>query len=69
MTPQIAVDAFPPRTKRTTNWNMRRIIVDNDRPCPHCHSTAYLIDPDLGITCTQCAKPPNHVPRKEPPFR
>ena len=39
-------------------WKTRRIIVNNDAPCHHCESTAFLVDPDLDTTCIQCAKPP-----------
>lgn len=61
--------ALPPSPipNRSLHCQARRIVVLNDSPCLHCQSTSFLVDPDLGITCTQCAKPPHRPRRKEPP--
>ena len=47
-------------------WQTRQIMVLNDSPCAHCHSRSFIVDPDTGTTCTQCAKPPHRPRRKEP---
>ena len=55
---------FPPPP-----WQTRRIVVSRTVTCHHCKANAFLLDPDLGATCIQCAKSPNSRPRsndKEP---
>ena len=45
-------------------WHTRRIIVART-PCPHCGSRSFMVDPEIGVTCTQCAKSPFNPPKKE----
>ena len=55
-----ALMPFPPLP-----WNTRRILVSHDITCPHCGSNSFMLDPDLGVSCTQCAKSPLNPPPQE----
>lgn len=46
----------------------RRIVVSNTVACPHCRSRSFMLDPDLGVLCTQCAKNPRNPPKEKTPF-
>ena len=52
------VPDFPPLP-----WTTRRIVVSHTINCPHCGGSSFLLDPDIGATCVQCAKPPNSLPQ------
>ena len=66
MTSHTPPPSLPTATK--PQWQTRRIVVLNDAPCVHCQNRSFLVDPEIGTTCTQCAKPPHRPRRKEQLF-